>query len=73
MPRGAKAFVPETETGRELDEGLPARAEKGRGRLSRPAAVGYDYKRIHRFWRNYHAPRRKAERRKAPQEYIDAD
>lgn len=69
----AGAFTEETDSGRELDEGLPPRVRAGSEHRWQANTHGGDYKRIHRFWRNYKAPRSRAEPRKRAKEYLDTD
>ncbi|GBD26629.1 hypothetical protein HRbin30_01969 [bacterium HR30] len=73
VPEAVHAFTEETEAGHELDEGLPPPRKKARGWPSQRATLGYDYKKSHRFWRNYKAPRPQPESRKRPKEYIDVE
>ncbi|MCX8073836.1 MAG: hypothetical protein N3C12_15520 [Candidatus Binatia bacterium] len=69
----AKAFTEETESGRELDEGLPPPSKTSRFRMWQPPGTGYDYEKTRRFWRNYKPPRHREPPRERPKEYLDTE
>ncbi|GIW42836.1 MAG: hypothetical protein KatS3mg077_0118 [Candidatus Binatia bacterium] len=68
----ACAFTEETESGHELDEQLPPPMKGSlRRRADHLPSVGYDIKKVQRFWRNYKPPRRPKQKEERPKEYVD--